>query len=108
VPLPEHVPPTVEVHPRDIRVCARHPRRVRRRRRGETHGLPGGSQLLEDPVQHGEVIGVLVGLQRRPGEDVHRERVDTRLLEERHVPVPDVLGPLLRVVVATETNLVHV
>jgi hypothetical protein len=57
-------------------------------------------QQIEYSIEPPEVVMALGRLQQRPGEDADADQVDPRVAHQRHVFAPDLLGPLLGVVVA--------
>ena len=57
-------------------------------------------QQVQHPVEPAELVPALGGLQQRPGEDADADQVDPGLAHQRDVLGPDLLGPLLGVVVA--------
>ncbi len=67
---------------------------------GEVDGDAGGVQQVEDLVEQRPVVRARAGFEAGPGEHSDGDEVDPRLAHEAYVLVPDVLGPLLRVVVA--------
>jgi hypothetical protein len=56
------------------------------------------------PVQPGEVVLALSWLEQGPREDIDAHEVDSRLVHERHILRPDILGPLFGVVVPAVAN----
>lgn len=80
------------------------------------HGRSGGGhddvvtlfgEHVHDVVQLGEIVGGFIGLELCPGEHVDGGGVDARLLEEPHVLVPNLAGPLVGVVVAAVEDTVE-
>ena len=60
----------------------------------------GLAELVDDSVEPAEIVHVFAGFDFRPGEDAHGYEVHSRLDHEAHVLVPDLLGPLVGIVVA--------
>ena len=87
------------VDERRLRVTLEEPRRRARGRGRQVHGDPARVQLVEHPVEPVEVVRPGLGLEQGPGEDPHADQVDPGLPHEAYVLVPDLLRPLLRVVV---------
>ena len=69
-------------------------------RGSEIYGDAGLAELVDDSVEPAEIVHVLAGFDFRPGEDAHGYEVHSRLDHEAHVLVPDLLGPLVGIVVA--------
>jgi hypothetical protein len=55
---------------------------------------------VHDPVKPAEIVLIGAGLQLRPEEDAERDEVHVRLAHQAHVLVPDLLRPLLGVVIS--------
>ena len=62
----------------------------------------GFAELVDDAVKPAEIPTILGGLDAIPAEDGEGHGVDAGLLHQADVVVPDVLGPLVGIVVATE------
>ena len=62
----------------------------------------GFAELVDDTVEPAEIPTVFFRLNAIPAENRHGHGVDTGLLHQADVVVPDVLGPLVGIVVATE------
>ncbi len=91
----------VACHGQALRMPVREPRR---------RGGRGGRQVGEDPVRGEQVEQTVepvelvpsgLRLEERPGEHADRRQVHARLAHERDVLEPDLLRPLLGVVVAS-------
>jgi len=101
--VPQRYP--VGGHWKDLRVDADEPRRRGSGWRGEVDGHALCVQQLEHAIEPPEVIAARRGLQLGPGEDADRYQVDARRVHQLRVLAPHLLGPLLRVVVATEEHV---
>jgi hypothetical protein len=88
----------------DLRVLAREPRR-RGRGRGRERDLDAGVvQAVHRLVEPAPLELALARLDGRPREDRDAQEVDPRLAHELEVLEPDLLRPLLGVVVAAEAE----
>ena len=67
---------------------------------GQVDGDAGLAELADNAVQPVEIPGVLGGLDAVPAEDGQGHGVDAGLGHQADVLVPDLLGPLVGVVVA--------
>jgi hypothetical protein len=86
----------------DLGVRRRQPRGRGGSRGSEVDRDVVGVEHLHDVVEPAEVVLALRRLQPGPGEDAQRHEGDAGLAHELHVLGPDLAGPLLGVVVATE------
>ena len=98
-PVPQADP--VGKNRKHLRVGVREPRRRRGGRGCEVDANSALVEHLHDPIEPGEVVLARRRFQARPGEDAEGDKVDTGLPHEPDVFLPDALGPLVRVVVAT-------
>ena len=94
---PQGVP--LEGDGQDLGVGGSEPRRRRGGGRGHVHVDAGAGQEVHDAVEPVQVPGVLVGLDPGPGEDGEGHHGDAGFLHEAHVLRPDLLRPLVGVVV---------
>ncbi len=78
------------------------PGRGHHRGGGQVHRDPVVVQQVQQPVQPAELEDAGGGLQQGPGEDADAHGVHTGLPHQGHVLGPDLLGPLLGVVVTAE------
>ena len=105
----EHLlPPLVDAQ--HLRVLLAQPGRPRARGRGQHRRQAVVGHPVQDLVQPSEVVDALFRLQRRPGKDPHRERVEARKLCQAHVLLPDDVlfpEPLVGVVVAAVDDVRH-
>ena len=87
-------------HRQALGVPVRQPGRRRSRGRCET-GLDAVLvQQVKHPVEPAKIVVPGTRFEPGPREDANRDQVDACRLHEAHVLQPDLLGPLLRVVVA--------
>ena len=87
---------------KDLRVAFVQPQRRGRRRGGQVDHDAGIAEFVDDAVEPAEIPTILGGLDAIPAEDGEGHGVDAGLLHQADVVVPDVLGPLVGIVVATE------
>ena len=87
---------------KDLRVAFVQPQRRGRRRGGQVDRDAGIAEFVDDAVEPAEIPTILGGLDAIPAEDGEGHGVDAGLLHQADVVVPDVLGPLVGIVVATE------
>ena len=108
VGLPPAGPQSVAVagHRQRVGVAVREPGRRRGGAGGQVDGDATLVQQVHDLVQPAQVEASGLGLERRPGEDPHRDEADAGLAHQRDVLRPHVAGPLLGVVVAAESDAV--
>ena len=83
----------------ELGVRGARPRRRRGGRRGEVDGDAALVQQVDHPVEPAEVELALARLDARPREDAEAHHRDAGLAHARDVVGPDLLGPLLGVVV---------
>ncbi len=94
------IAPAVRPHAQHFRILGRHPGRARAGRRGQHRVGPVFGQHVHDPVQPAELEAAFLRLKMGPREDADRHGVAVGQLHEAHVLGPDLLGPLVRIVVA--------
>ena len=83
------------------------PGRRRRSTGGEVDRNSAVMQDVQHPVQPVELEAPVGLFEQRPGEDPDADQVDPGLLHQGNVLVPNILGPLLRVVVTAERDPPH-
>src|SRR5581483_9626864 len=104
-PLTVAVLASLEVRARHLGVRAGQPGGMGAGRGGQADVAALVGSALDDPVEHAEVVPVLGRLNQSPVEDAEGDGVDPGGVKELIVPGPDLLGPLLRVVVPAECDL---
>nr|BFF26689.1 hypothetical protein GCM10025732_46540 [Glycomyces mayteni] len=101
------LPDPVGAHVERVGVGEGEPRRRGGGRGREVDTDAPGVELVQDRVEPREVVLAFARLQPRPGEHADGDEVDPGLAHEEDVVVPDLLGPLLGVVVAAVAQAVE-
>ena len=81
-----------------------------RRRSGsgrQIHGDARFAELVDDAVKPAEVIHAPLRLDPCPGENAHGHQVHARLPHQADILIPYVLGPLIRIVIASVPDAVR-